>query len=367
MSRLVRTLMLVPPGARSDAVLELGAYMQMTPALACLLGYGEVRGAYFGPLGQTDSKVSTIDGKEIFRCEVDLFDVERDRFPYEDGRFQTVLACEIIEHLVLDPMHMLLEIRRVLRSGGTLVLTTPNVTSFTSVSRILTQSGNPQVYSQYPNPEGEGRESESPGGVGRLRDHLSRDRAGRLLRRRGNRGVTEGERLLGRLARRADVLHRPRRAGSTGDAVSVVPVRRLNQLRSMWVHRRNAACHLPPRQPALLGITEIVPNERALEIENAVLRHQLAVLRRSAKRPRLTRLDRVFMAGASRLLPGERWSSFLVKPQTLLRWHRELVRRKWTYRKRGIPGRRPHGHRAPRPRDPHGPGEPHVGEPAHPG
>ncbi len=162
MSRLVRTLMLVPPGARSDAVLELGAYMQMTPALACLLGYGEVRGAYFGPLGQTDSKVSTIDGKEIFRCEVDLFDVERDRFPYEDGRFQTVLACEIIEHLVLDPMHMLLEIRRVLRSGGTLVLTTPNVTSFTSVSRILTQSGNPQVYSQYPNPEGEGRESESP-------------------------------------------------------------------------------------------------------------------------------------------------------------------------------------------------------------
>jgi SAM-dependent methyltransferase len=162
MSRLVQTLMLVPPGAKPDAILELGAYMQMTPALACLLGYGDVRGAYFGPLGQTESKVSTIDGREIFRCEVDLFDVERDRFPYVDGRFQTVLACEIIEHLVLDPMHMLLEIRRVLRPGGTLVLTTPNVTSFTSVSRVLTQSGNPQVYSQYPNPEGEGRESESP-------------------------------------------------------------------------------------------------------------------------------------------------------------------------------------------------------------
>jgi predicted SAM-dependent methyltransferase len=162
MSRLVQTLMLVPPGTKSDAILELGAYMQMTPALACLLDYGEVRGAYFGPIGQTDSKVSTIDGREIFRCDVDLFDVERDRFPYEDGRFRTVLACEIIEHLVLDPMQMLLEIRRVLRPGGTLVLTTPNVTSLTSVSRILTQSGNPQVYSQYPNPEGEGRESESP-------------------------------------------------------------------------------------------------------------------------------------------------------------------------------------------------------------
>lgn len=81
-------------------------------------------------------------------------------------------------------------------------------------------------------------------------------------------------------------------------------------------------------------------NRRALEIENAVLRHQLAVLRRRVKRPPLTRRDRVFMAAASRLLPRERWSSFLVTPQTLLRWHRELVRKKWTY-KRGVTGRPP--------------------------
>jgi putative transposase len=72
-----------------------------------------------------------------------------------------------------------------------------------------------------------------------------------------------------------------------------------------------------------------------------VLRHQLAVLRRGAKRPRLNRLDRVFMAAASRLLPRERWSSFLVTPQTLLRWHRELVRRKWTFRRTSSPGRPP--------------------------
>ena len=78
----------------------------------------------------------------------------------------------------------------------------------------------------------------------------------------------------------------------------------------------------------------------ALEIENAVLRHQLAVLRRRAGRPRLRRLDRVLLAAASRLLPRERWSSFLVTPQTLLRWHRELVRRKWTYQGKG-PGRPP--------------------------
>ncbi len=81
--------------------------------------------------------------------------------------------------------------------------------------------------------------------------------------------------------------------------------------------------------------------ERALAIENAVLRHQLAVLRRGVKRPRLTRLDRVLLTAASRLMPRGRWSSFLVTPQTLLRWHRELVRRKWTYRRKKVAGRPP--------------------------
>src|SRR6266545_2957855 len=72
----------------------------------------------------------------------------------------------------------------------------------------------------------------------------------------------------------------------------------------------------------------------ALEVENAVLRHELGVLRRSVKRPELRRRDRLVLAAASGLLPRERWSVFVVSPQTLLRWQRELVRRKWTYRRR---------------------------------
>jgi transposase InsO family protein len=79
----------------------------------------------------------------------------------------------------------------------------------------------------------------------------------------------------------------------------------------------------------------------ALEIENAVLRHQLAVLRRKAGRPRFRRMDRVLIAAGSRMLPRDRWSCLLVTPQTLLRWHRELVRRKWTFRRRGRLGRPP--------------------------
>lgn len=87
---------------------------------------------------------------------------------------------------------------------------------------------------------------------------------------------------------------------------------------------------------ALLGGSSVA----ALEVENAVLRHQLGVLRRTVKRPRLRRRDRMLLAVAASLLPRERWSLFVVSPQTLLRWQRELVRRKWTFRGR-LPGRPP--------------------------
>jgi hypothetical protein len=76
-------------------------------------------------------------------------------------------------------------------------------------------------------------------------------------------------------------------------------------------------------------------------ILQVVLRHQLMVLKRQAGRPRLRRRDRLFMAAISRALPRARWSSFVVSPQTLLRWHRELVRRKWTYARRSAGGRSP--------------------------
>ena len=160
--RIGRTLGLVPPPRSSGRVLEMGAYMQMTPALKCVLGYREVRGAYFGPLGRVDEKSVTVGGKEAFRCFVDLFDAEKDRYPYPDGHFEAVLACEIFEHMVHDPMHMLIEMQRVLEDGGTLVLTTPNVASFTAVARVLEQSGNPQLYSKYPDPRGEYADTEIP-------------------------------------------------------------------------------------------------------------------------------------------------------------------------------------------------------------
>jgi putative transposase len=70
----------------------------------------------------------------------------------------------------------------------------------------------------------------------------------------------------------------------------------------------------------------------AKEIEILVLRHELTVLRRQYPRPRLQPKDRALLAALSRHLPQARWSVFLVKPETLLDWHRRMVRRRWTYR-----------------------------------
>jgi putative transposase len=61
-----------------------------------------------------------------------------------------------------------------------------------------------------------------------------------------------------------------------------------------------------------------------------VLRHQLLVLRRQFARPRYTPSDRLILATLAKLLPRDRWPIFLVTPSTLLRWHRELIRRRWT-------------------------------------
>jgi hypothetical protein len=65
-----------------------------------------------------------------------------------------------------------------------------------------------------------------------------------------------------------------------------------------------------------------------LAIEVVLLRHEVAVLRRQVARPVLQPADRALLAGLSRLLPLAKRGRFFVQPATLLRWHRDLVRRK---------------------------------------
>ena len=89
--------------------------------------------------------------------------------------------------------------------------------------------------------------------------------------------------------------------------------------------------------PALISAFKA---RRELALENVALRQQLAVLRRSVKRPRLSKVDRGFWVLLRRIWTD--WESVLVivKPETVVRWHRCGFRRYWTWKsRRRRPGR----------------------------
>jgi putative transposase len=81
-------------------------------------------------------------------------------------------------------------------------------------------------------------------------------------------------------------------------------------------------------------------SDRAKDAEILILRHQVAVLQRQVKVPRLSWADRAVLAALARLLPGSqlRRLRLIVSPRTLLRWHADLVRRHWSFPRR-TPGR----------------------------
>jgi len=150
-TRLIHTLQLVPAGNKEDRILEMGCYLQMTPLLERNFGYGQVRGCYFGSGGSETRTVQSRHG-EFFACTMDLFNAERDTFPYPNECFSTVLCCELLEHLQQDPMHMLSEIHRILRPAGVLLLTTPNAISVRAINAVL-RGTQPGFYTAYPHPD----------------------------------------------------------------------------------------------------------------------------------------------------------------------------------------------------------------------
>jgi SAM-dependent methyltransferase len=105
---------------------------------------------FFGSRGEKVESVSFVPVGSHERTQVErptkLFNVEEDDFPYEDNSFDVVLFCEMIEHLLMNPLAPLGEIHRVLKPGGALVLTTPNVAR---LDNVLTLVSGGNIYDPY--------------------------------------------------------------------------------------------------------------------------------------------------------------------------------------------------------------------------
>jgi len=108
---------------------------------------------YYGQRGHTTETVSYLRPGATARTEVsrecDLFNVEEDEFPYSDGTFDVVLFCEIIEHMLMNPLWTLRQIHRVLKPNGIMVLTTPNVARLDNVLALVNGANMYDPYSGF--------------------------------------------------------------------------------------------------------------------------------------------------------------------------------------------------------------------------
>ena len=152
--RFVYTLGLV--SRLEGKCLELGANPYFTTMLLERFTKLELSLAnYFGPFpaGLHSQDVAYTNAPSGIRntktFSYQHFNVESDLFPYADGEFDVVIFAEIIEHLLNDPCKVLREIKRVLKPGGTLVVTTPNVARLENVTRLISGENIYDPYSGY--------------------------------------------------------------------------------------------------------------------------------------------------------------------------------------------------------------------------
>ena len=132
--------------------LEIGANPYFTTLL--LDEYTELALTLTNYYGQTASDTTTEtvryrnpNGEPVEKAFTShLVNVEQEPFPFEDGAFDVVLFCEVIEHLLMDPLAALREINRVLRPGGRLLLTTPNVNR---LENVISMIGGSNIYDPY--------------------------------------------------------------------------------------------------------------------------------------------------------------------------------------------------------------------------
>jgi SAM-dependent methyltransferase len=146
--RFLYTLALVPLG--SGKLLEIGA----SPYFNSLLlrrftAYDLTFTNYFGPAFGSGGQETMVSPSERVRFEYHNLNIEEEPLPMPQHTFDVVLLCEVLEHFTNDPFLALSQIKRVLKPGGTLILTTPNVNRLANVARMVAGHNIYDPYSSY--------------------------------------------------------------------------------------------------------------------------------------------------------------------------------------------------------------------------
>jgi SAM-dependent methyltransferase len=136
--RFVETLKRLPPLPSRPRILELGAVPYSMTILMRHYADAEVTPLSCYEVEQPSAShvLESRDGSERYDFIYRAVNVERDIYPLPDADFDLVLCCEILEHLLINPSHMLFEAHRVLRPGGYLLVSTPNVARAENVRRL---------------------------------------------------------------------------------------------------------------------------------------------------------------------------------------------------------------------------------------
>ena len=147
-ARLARTVELIVKMNPTGRMLELGTSGFIPLALKELLPDLEVVVTHFDVSRNADGKMMHGLGDKKLKLRTLCVDLETTELPVEDGHFDFVLCGEVIEHMEIDPMFMLSEVNRVLKSNGKLLVTTPNVLSSRGLHKII-HGVEPYFYMHY--------------------------------------------------------------------------------------------------------------------------------------------------------------------------------------------------------------------------
>jgi ubiquinone/menaquinone biosynthesis C-methylase UbiE len=146
--RMARTLTVLVNEEPKGKLLELGTSHLVPLVLDKVVPELEVHVTDFQMHLSTIDKMTIKLGEHTRECTTYRIDLETAMIPVENETFDYVLCSEVLEHMELDPMFMLAEVNRVLKPGGTLILTTPNIASSWGITKIL-RGIEPYFYMQY--------------------------------------------------------------------------------------------------------------------------------------------------------------------------------------------------------------------------